>query len=546
MVLCSLLGMDAPFGSDQDENADSEPGRRAVGLAGDGRPAPATEPLRRGHPGPGSSHNPVKMIMDGGELAAAPSLADTHFSLLGFDSYKEPFSPSLSPSQLSGPDPESLNTPAAAGSDIPSFFSSFPTITAADVSASVAGSPAASCSSAEERPDGSSPSPAPSHASSTRPATAGSVSPHSGMFPSHQPPQSGAHGADPQRLSYRATFASAPGGEQPTQQPAAPGAPPAALGSWLFTPLFSLFGQPTAEQQANQQALFQQQQQQHQQQQQQLLSQQQQQQFDLCGREAFAAPAGSDMLFDPSGSYALKPSPGFGSCGAAVTSAAVTSSMQAPQQWPAPAFGAGLEYGLAAGGGAAGPSGVPTVVPKQEPFSGEPAAQLAEYSPSTSKGHEILSHVYQQLPLPLKLLPVKQRKYPNRPSKTPVHERPYACPVEACDRRFSRSDELTRHIRIHTGQKPFQCRICMRSFSRSDHLTTHIRTHTGEKPFSCEVCGRKFARSDEKKRHAKVHTKQKLKKEPRAGGGGAAGGGARGPLSHTMTSQDPAVSRSPL
>jgi hypothetical protein len=169
------------------------------------------------------------------------------------------------------------------------------------------------------------------------------------------------------------------------------------------------------------------------------------------------------------------------------------------------------------------------LIPKQEPYStptshqqgdmqtqsGSNAAfvQLAEYNQATSKGHEILSQVYQQSPMPLKLVPVKPRKYPNRPSKTPVHERPYACPVENCDRRFSRSDELTRHIRIHTGQKPFQCRICMRSFSRSDHLTTHIRTHTGEKPFSCDTCGRKFARSDEKKRHAKVHLKQRIKKE---------------------------------
>lgn len=149
----------------------------------------------------------------------------------------------------------------------------------------------------------------------------------------------------------------------------------------------------------------------------------------------------------------------------------------------------------------------------QQPNENYSAVQLAEYTPSTSKGHEILSQVYQQSSLPLKLVPVKPRKYPNRPSKTPVHERPYACPVENCDRRFSRSDELTRHIRIHTGQKPFQCRICMRSFSRSDHLTTHIRTHTGEKPFSCDICARKFARSDEKKRHAKVHLKQKMKKE---------------------------------
>ncbi|CAF1289103.1 unnamed protein product, partial [Adineta ricciae] len=101
----------------------------------------------------------------------------------------------------------------------------------------------------------------------------------------------------------------------------------------------------------------------------------------------------------------------------------------------------------------------------------------------------------------------KPRTYTNRPSKTPLHERPFSCPIDSCPRRFSRSDELTRHIRIHTGDKPFQCKICARAFSRSDHLTTHIRTHTGEKPFLCETCGRRFARSDERKRHGKVHQK---------------------------------------
>lgn len=101
---------------------------------------------------------------------------------------------------------------------------------------------------------------------------------------------------------------------------------------------------------------------------------------------------------------------------------------------------------------------------------------LVPYNQSTSKGLEILCNFYQHnKETPMTLLPVKPRKYPSRQSKTPLSERPHACPVHKCDKRFSRTDELTRHIRIHTGQKPFQCVICQRCFSRSDHLTTHKR-----------------------------------------------------------------------
>lgn len=103
-------------------------------------------------------------------------------------------------------------------------------------------------------------------------------------------------------------------------------------------------------------------------------------------------------------------------------------------------------------------------------------ADLVPYTQSTSKGLEILCNFYQHnKETPMTLLPVKPRKYPSRQSKTPLSERPHACPVHKCDKRFSRTDELTRHIRIHTGQKPFQCVICQRCFSRSDHLTTHKR-----------------------------------------------------------------------
>ena len=225
--------------------------------------------------------------------------------------------------------------------------------------------------------------------------------------------------------------------------------------------------------------------------------------------------------------------------------------------------------------GALQPVGSPDMMPKaysgssgmnikQEPvdtyFYGAITTTQPGYSISTASTtplpsgkmspHDILNAQMQQTGTnPRHLIPVKPRKYPNRPSKIPPHERPHGCPVAECDRRFSRSDELARHIRIHTGQKPFKCRICGRCFSRSDHLTTHVRTHTGEKPFSCDMCGRKFARSDEKKRHAKVHMKQKMKREAKMaasasqGSPSAANATSAAPTASQMQHHSPPVSR---
>lgn len=76
------------------------------------------------------------------------------------------------------------------------------------------------------------------------------------------------------------------------------------------------------------------------------------------------------------------------------------------------------------------------------------AAQQYSVQPTTS-----------QLSLLPSGMPLSSRKSTsNRQSKTPNQDRPYGCPIEHCERRFSRSDELTRHLRIHTGQKPFQVR----------------------------------------------------------------------------------------
>lgn len=50
-----------------------------------------------------------------------------------------------------------------------------------------------------------------------------------------------------------------------------------------------------------------------------------------------------------------------------------------------------------------------------------------------------------------------------------------------CRMVFTRSEHLARHIRKHTGERPFQCH-CQKTFSRLDNLRQHCQTVHSDKP----------------------------------------------------------------
>lgn len=82
-----------------------------------------------------------------------------------------------------------------------------------------------------------------------------------------------------------------------------------------------------------------------------------------------------------------------------------------------------------------------------------------------------------------------------------------------CSKLFYDHRTLKKHIRSHTGERPYPCPYCKKGFSSSNARNTHVRQHTNEKPYVCELCPCAFPQKVSLRTHLRSKHSVKIEKQ---------------------------------
>ena len=74
-----------------------------------------------------------------------------------------------------------------------------------------------------------------------------------------------------------------------------------------------------------------------------------------------------------------------------------------------------------------------------------------------------------------------------------------------CGQTFTQRGNLSRHMKLHTGQFKFYCDKCKKGFSDITHYNQHMRSHEGLK-YHCDYCAKPFSTKHRYQYHLSVHT----------------------------------------
>ncbi|XP_043409590.1 zinc finger protein 64 isoform X5 [Prionailurus bengalensis] len=99
-------------------------------------------------------------------------------------------------------------------------------------------------------------------------------------------------------------------------------------------------------------------------------------------------------------------------------------------------------------------------------------------------------------------LPAKSRA--KKPTAPPAQKRLNCCYPGCQFKTAYGMKDMERHLKIHTGDAPFQCWLCSAKFKISSDLKRHMRVHSGEKPFKCEFCNVRCTMKGNLKSHIRI------------------------------------------